>query len=166
MTHKWKFKSIISLSGLTNIKPKKRKVVRKNKRRGKVDQTPNPMVATRALCFMDAYRKGLNGNQAAWVNKKYRGHRIIPDSILEELRRQIFTNLIFHENQHHGPCIPHIIVHFIMFEIHLWVFLMSTQPTEGRRSRRIARVTVVSHARDVYQSALSLPYQDSKVKSQ
>ena len=91
-------------------------MVRKNNRRGKVDQTPNPMIA---LCFMDAYRKGLNGNQAAWVNKKYRGHRIIPDSILEELRRQIFTNLIFHENQHHGLCIPHIIAHFIMFEIHL-----------------------------------------------
>ena len=119
MTHKQKFKSIINLSGFINIKPKKRKVVRKNKRRGKVDQTPNPMITTRALCFMDAYRKGLNGNQAAWVNKKYRGHRIIPDSILEELRRQIFTNLIFHANQHHGPCIPHIIVHFIMFEIHL-----------------------------------------------
>jgi hypothetical protein len=38
-----------------------------------------------ALRFMEAYRKGLNGNQAAWANKKYRGHRIIPDSILRDL---------------------------------------------------------------------------------
>ncbi|KAF7768417.1 hypothetical protein Agabi119p4_7660 [Agaricus bisporus var. burnettii] len=40
---------------------------------------------TRSFRFMDAYRKGLNGSQAAWASKKYRGHRKIPDSILEEL---------------------------------------------------------------------------------
>jgi hypothetical protein len=34
---------------------------------------------------MDAYRKGLNGKQAAWASKKYRGHRIIPESIFSEL---------------------------------------------------------------------------------
>jgi hypothetical protein len=34
---------------------------------------------------MDAYRKGLNGQQAAWAAKKYHGHRILPDTILEEL---------------------------------------------------------------------------------
>ncbi|KAG2351188.1 hypothetical protein BDR07DRAFT_1245028, partial [Suillus spraguei] len=27
--------------------------------------------ATRSLCFMDAYRKGLNGKQAAFATKKY-----------------------------------------------------------------------------------------------
>ncbi|KAF9035602.1 hypothetical protein BJ165DRAFT_1562433 [Panaeolus papilionaceus] len=43
--------------------------------------------AIRALRFMDAYRKGLNGNQAAWASKKYRGHRIIPDSILADLEK-------------------------------------------------------------------------------
>jgi hypothetical protein len=36
---------------------------------------------------MDAYRKGLNGKQAAWAAKKYRGHRMIPDSILEDLEK-------------------------------------------------------------------------------
>ncbi|KAG1811337.1 hypothetical protein EV424DRAFT_1515609 [Suillus variegatus] len=35
--------------------------------------------------FMDAYHKGLNGSQAAWAAKKYRGHRVLPDSILTEL---------------------------------------------------------------------------------
>ena len=34
---------------------------------------------------MDAYQKGLTGKQAAWASKKYRGHRVIPDSILCEL---------------------------------------------------------------------------------
>ncbi|KAF9521503.1 hypothetical protein CPB83DRAFT_778618, partial [Crepidotus variabilis] len=41
--------------------------------------------ATRSLRFMDAYRKGLTGNQAAWASKKYRGHRRIPETILEDL---------------------------------------------------------------------------------
>jgi len=34
---------------------------------------------------MDAYRRGLNGRQAAWVNKKYRGHRVLPESIMKGL---------------------------------------------------------------------------------
>jgi hypothetical protein len=34
---------------------------------------------------MDAYRRGFNGRQAAWANKKYRGHRVLPESIMEEL---------------------------------------------------------------------------------
>ena len=34
---------------------------------------------------MDAYRKGLNGRQAAYANKKYRGHRIIPETIWKDL---------------------------------------------------------------------------------
>jgi hypothetical protein len=34
---------------------------------------------------MDAYRKGLNGQQAAWATKKYHGHRTLPETILEEL---------------------------------------------------------------------------------
>ena len=34
---------------------------------------------------MDAYRSGLNAKQAAWANKKYRGHRVLPESIMEEL---------------------------------------------------------------------------------
>jgi len=33
---------------------------------------------------MDAYSKGLNGSQAAWVAKKYKGHRLIPRDILAD----------------------------------------------------------------------------------
>ncbi|KAI0364735.1 hypothetical protein BV20DRAFT_955611 [Pilatotrama ljubarskyi] len=40
---------------------------------------------TRSLRFADAYSKGLSGKQAAWANKKYREHRVIPDTIFEEL---------------------------------------------------------------------------------
>ncbi|KAH7928301.1 hypothetical protein BV22DRAFT_1005279, partial [Leucogyrophana mollusca] len=36
----------------------------------------------RSRRFIDAYQKGLNGKQAAWAVKKYRGHRVLPDSIL------------------------------------------------------------------------------------
>ena len=34
---------------------------------------------------MDAYWKGLNGRQEACAYKKYWGHRVLPDSIIEEL---------------------------------------------------------------------------------
>ena len=34
---------------------------------------------------MDGYTKGLNGKQSAWANKKYQGHRVLPDNILLEL---------------------------------------------------------------------------------
>jgi hypothetical protein len=36
---------------------------------------------------MDAYRKGLNGRQAAWAAKKYRGHRVTPETILRDLEK-------------------------------------------------------------------------------
>ncbi|KAF8219520.1 hypothetical protein L208DRAFT_1339469 [Tricholoma matsutake] len=29
--------------------------------------------------FMDAYERGLNGRQAAWAARKYRGHRVLPE---------------------------------------------------------------------------------------
>ncbi|KIK93973.1 hypothetical protein PAXRUDRAFT_828447 [Paxillus rubicundulus Ve08.2h10] len=38
----------------------------------------------RSARFMDAYHKGLNGTQAAWAIKKYRGHRVLPESITQE----------------------------------------------------------------------------------
>ncbi|KAK0476910.1 hypothetical protein EDD18DRAFT_1297231 [Armillaria luteobubalina] len=41
--------------------------------------------ATRSLRFMDAYQKGLNGAQAAWAVTKYRGHHLIPETILRDL---------------------------------------------------------------------------------
>jgi len=33
---------------------------------------------------MDAYLKGLNGQQATWAIKKYCGHHVLPESILLE----------------------------------------------------------------------------------
>ncbi|THU85411.1 hypothetical protein K435DRAFT_822430 [Dendrothele bispora CBS 962.96] len=48
--------------------------------------------AIRADHFMDAYRKGLNGAQAAWAAKKYRGHRVIPEKIMEEFDKVHNTN--------------------------------------------------------------------------
>jgi len=41
--------------------------------------------ATRSWCFMDGYRRGLNGKQAAWASKKYWGHRVLPDTIFQEI---------------------------------------------------------------------------------
>ena len=34
---------------------------------------------------MDGYRLGMNGKQAAWASKKYRGHQVLPESIMREL---------------------------------------------------------------------------------
>jgi hypothetical protein len=34
---------------------------------------------------MDAYRRGLDGKQAAWASKKYRGHRVLPESLLKDM---------------------------------------------------------------------------------
>src|SRR6266540_1544157 len=44
--------------------------------------------ATRSRRFMDAYARGLNGRQAAWAARKYRGHRVLPEGILEELDKE------------------------------------------------------------------------------
>jgi hypothetical protein len=41
--------------------------------------------ANRSARFMDAYRKGLNGAQASWANKKYHGHRTLPLAIMSEI---------------------------------------------------------------------------------
>ncbi|KAG2071495.1 hypothetical protein BDR04DRAFT_1016009 [Suillus decipiens] len=43
-------------------------------------------VSVEQMCkFMDAYHKGLTGKQAAWATKIYKGHRVLPNSILVEL---------------------------------------------------------------------------------
>ena len=34
---------------------------------------------------MDAYQKGLNGQQVAWAVKLYHGHRVLPEAIMNEL---------------------------------------------------------------------------------
>jgi hypothetical protein len=41
--------------------------------------------ANRSRHFMDAYERGLNGQQAAWAARKYRGHRVLPAGIMDEL---------------------------------------------------------------------------------
>ncbi|THU99848.1 hypothetical protein K435DRAFT_818474 [Dendrothele bispora CBS 962.96] len=41
--------------------------------------------ATRSSHFGDSYFHGLNGAQAAWANKKYRGHRTIPPEFKAEM---------------------------------------------------------------------------------
>ena len=41
--------------------------------------------ANRSAHFMDAYKKGLNGAQAVWANRKYHGHRVLPENILTKL---------------------------------------------------------------------------------
>ena len=46
--------------------------------------SPTLSFASRSFRFMDAYERGLNGNQAAWAAKKYRGHRTVSENILEE----------------------------------------------------------------------------------
>ena len=35
---------------------------------------------------MDAYRLGLNGKEAVWAVRKYRSHRGLPPSALEDVR--------------------------------------------------------------------------------
>jgi hypothetical protein len=37
---------------------------------------------------MDAYEKGLNGKQAAWASRKYRGHCVLPNNLLDELEKE------------------------------------------------------------------------------
>ncbi|KAI0669136.1 hypothetical protein C8Q78DRAFT_1041816 [Trametes maxima] len=45
----------------------------------------------RTLRFMDAYRKGLTGKQAAWAAKKYSGHRTLPHDILAQFDSEAHT---------------------------------------------------------------------------
>jgi hypothetical protein len=47
--------------------------------------------ANRSSRFMDAYSRGLNGRQAAWAARKYRGHRVLPATIMDELERAHVT---------------------------------------------------------------------------
>ncbi|KAF8238175.1 hypothetical protein L208DRAFT_363203 [Tricholoma matsutake] len=44
--------------------------------------------------FMDAYAKGLNilnGQQAAWAARKYRGHRVLPETLMDDLEKAQLT---------------------------------------------------------------------------
>ncbi|KAJ7850652.1 hypothetical protein B0H14DRAFT_2763117 [Mycena olivaceomarginata] len=44
--------------------------------------------AKRSSRFADAYFHGLDGADAAWANKKYRGHRALPPQFQEDLRQR------------------------------------------------------------------------------
>ncbi|KAF8231631.1 hypothetical protein L208DRAFT_1398602 [Tricholoma matsutake] len=37
--------------------------------------------------FMDAYAKGLNGQQAAWAAQKYHGHHVLPETLMDDLKK-------------------------------------------------------------------------------
>ncbi|RPD65154.1 hypothetical protein L227DRAFT_583210 [Lentinus tigrinus ALCF2SS1-6] len=41
----------------------------------------------RSAQFADGYLKGLNGKQAAWAGKRYRGHRVMPTTLLRDLEQ-------------------------------------------------------------------------------
>ncbi|KAJ7108368.1 hypothetical protein C8R43DRAFT_905423 [Mycena crocata] len=41
--------------------------------------------ANRSMKFMDAYSKGLTGTQAVWAARKYSGHRVVPDSLMDDM---------------------------------------------------------------------------------
>ncbi|KAJ7109762.1 hypothetical protein C8R43DRAFT_904598 [Mycena crocata] len=51
--------------------------------------------ARRSRRFMDAYQKGLDGKWAAWANKRYHGHRMLPEALMIELEaamaREVLT---------------------------------------------------------------------------
>jgi hypothetical protein len=50
---------------------------------------------------MDAYRKGLDGCQAAWAVKKFKGHRVVPENVLEVYE-------IAHPPIVPNPLLPHV----------------------------------------------------------
>ncbi|KAF8232914.1 hypothetical protein L208DRAFT_1396663 [Tricholoma matsutake] len=47
--------------------------------------------ANHSLRFMDAYAKGLNGQQAAWAVWKYCGHCILPETLMDDLEKAQLT---------------------------------------------------------------------------
>jgi len=44
--------------------------------------------------FMDAYMKGLNSWQAAWAARKYKGHRVLPESLMDDLEKANIVKFI------------------------------------------------------------------------
>jgi hypothetical protein len=47
----------------------------------------NDRYSRRSRKFMHAYYHGLSGKQAAWASKKYRGHRVLPESLMDDLAK-------------------------------------------------------------------------------
>ncbi len=91
---------------------------------------------------MDAYRKGLNGHQAAWASKMYRGHRVLPESILEEFDKAHNKKVVF-----------------IFCMLQPVIYTMRHFGELGRRCPKFCAVTVTCHdARDVDDSGCRLSY--------
>ncbi|KAF9031609.1 hypothetical protein BJ165DRAFT_1604839 [Panaeolus papilionaceus] len=62
------------------------------------------LFCARALRHTDAYRKGLNGAQAAYASKKYRGHRVLPVGILKECEDAGVTRSDIKRRRRGGSC--------------------------------------------------------------
>jgi len=78
-------------TGLTSYPPSSREEDLEANTLRSLDSIPLQMMrkfATRSRRFMDAYDRGLNGKQAAWAARKYRGHRVLPPNIFEELGKE------------------------------------------------------------------------------
>ena len=45
--------------------------------------------ANRSAHFISAYCQGLSGAQAAWANKKYHGHHILPPEMIALMKETI-----------------------------------------------------------------------------
>ncbi|KAF8804896.1 hypothetical protein BYT27DRAFT_7225151 [Phlegmacium glaucopus] len=43
--------------------------------------------ANRSRRFIDAYDKGLNGQQAAWAARKYHDHCVLPETLMDDLEQ-------------------------------------------------------------------------------
>ncbi|KAI0789519.1 hypothetical protein C8Q75DRAFT_807146 [Abortiporus biennis] len=48
----------------------------------------HPIFSCQSRRFMEAYRKGVNGRQAIYADKQYRGHRHLPGDLMEILDRE------------------------------------------------------------------------------
>jgi hypothetical protein len=45
--------------------------------------------ANRSMCFISAYCQGLSGAQAAWANKKYHGHHMLPLDMVALVKKMV-----------------------------------------------------------------------------
>ncbi|KIJ42644.1 hypothetical protein M422DRAFT_170720 [Sphaerobolus stellatus SS14] len=53
-----------------------------------VDIVKMRQFTNRSARFIDAYARGLTGAQASWANKRYHGHRVLPESIMNGLEME------------------------------------------------------------------------------
>ena len=51
--------------------------------------------ANRAARFISAYQQGLTGAEAAWANKRYHGHRILPAELVAEIAAEAKKGSLF-----------------------------------------------------------------------